>query len=220
MAANVASIVFLSRFKPGLAVASCLKLGARYVVVVLGCLLAIEALFPICLPSQYAETLNLSRGFPLSIVEHQSFYDRTFVNDRQATSPSTAAFVPAAAVAASSGQHEPAAGFESYEHDANRGLHYVNAFHGNMRAHDYLKQDVLKQGYEILYSSGETTHAAQLSTPLFRRCTSHGYFALAFALHRLGLAGAGMSFEPSRWSDSHILDGGAASHTDSRSDDE
>jgi glycosyltransferase involved in cell wall biosynthesis len=165
LAANVASVFLLSRFKHGAAVASYLKLGERRAAGVLGCLLAAAVIFPLGLPTQYAAMLDLWRGFPASLVEYSSQDDSTFSSFRQAASPPTATFVPATALEVSVGRDAPLAGFDPHKRDPDRGLPHLTAFHGNSRDHDDLEREVLKREYEVLYFSGERPQETQIPTP-------------------------------------------------------
>lgn len=145
IAANIVMILLLSWRKSAAAHASAMKPASWYVIVLLGCVLLIEALFPVYFSAEHAEVLNLSRSFLSPYVDQRSECDVVFDNGQSEPSPASAAATRGPDAVTRMDYRRPAARFEYYGCDPNTGMRYVNAFRWNSRGYYDVERDAHKQ---------------------------------------------------------------------------
>ena len=199
--ANAALILLLSWYKRGAVFTSSAKLASWYIMVVLGCWLGIEALFPRVLPGEYSQILNLSQNFLPSPPDRRSDYDVVFDNNLQETPTPTTAAAPASPAVAPMGWHKVAARFAYYGRDPNTGMRYVNAFSWNSRGYYDLEREILKPPdvYRIVVIGDSFVESIQVPLTMtfcqilerMLNSSAHAVLGTQFEVIALGNSGAG-----------------------------
>gem|GEM_PF-274112 len=133
MAANVACIGLLSRYRQRGGLASSLRLGSCYSVALLGCLLAIHGFFQDYLPGQDSMISEYFRVFLPSTAKSGRISVLSGATDEHGAASHSTSFVPASAPRSPVGPYESRLGPDSPGLDANSEIRYVHAIQGNGR---------------------------------------------------------------------------------------